>query len=1432
MSDIRQTLNQVLSGAAPPTEFLKAVDEYLAQPEPRIDALKSLIDAAEHLGLPADIAAAARARIPEGDVTPVGEPTRVTDGDSTEIMSADATRADIGEPTRVTEDADSERTQLTGGAAPTVLRADPADIDSDSDRTVASDDSGDRTVVTGDIHRVAGDDPDRTEVTGGDPDRTEVTGGDDDRTVEAGGGDPFAMVGGPASNEPGPGSVLKGRFRLEEVIGQGGMGAVYKAVDLLKVEARDRNPYMAVKLLVGDFKEHPEAFIALQRESAKAQRLAHPNIATVYDFDRDGETVYMTMELMVGAELAKYIKKLPAGGLTVPEANKIIEQLCAGLQYAHARGLVHSDFKPGNAFLLDDGTVKLLDFGIARASKTKADAEGESTVFDPGQLGALTPAYATIEMFEGQDPDPRDDIYALAAVSYELYTGKHPFNKMSAVKAKEKNLKPAPVAKLNKRQNKTLLKALALHRDDRLGSVEEFWEGLKPRKDYTLQIAGGSIAAILLIGFLAYGPIMNVIHEREHAAIIAEIDSGDEARLVAGLEQIDALPDARRRTVAERAQERIVAYFSDRAHAAANRAEERYDFPAALAEVDALGRYFPGSGAVLLLRQEFEGERTTLVNELRARFEELLEAGAVMPVEGEEDITDVLAILKVAQPDIELLNDVRLIGQYVARADAQVRQQRWQEANRIVGIGLEFAPRSPELLDRRDRVAAELQREEEASMVAALREQLRGTQPRTLADFRTIREPLEQLGELRPADQVVRAFDAPLRRALDSGLAELAGAGDWAGADAVLAEFARTLDIGTLIEMRTELSEQQLAAGYDVRGDAERNADIARRAAEIRTLLTDAAFDDAFERALTAQFKDLTARADIQNGEWSAVRDEIAGAYIARARALAADNRYVVARTTLEAGERFHSGLETFAAERQTLAAAETEYLAEVERLERLAALDARKNQLRGFISAGEAQAAVNEFNRLRQDLPADDPFIRDEAPAAMAGLYVRLATEAGENNNPQAAAQIAEAGLQVLPGHPELTNLQTRYRRIAAQAAARNAAGSVTQQTFAAFQRAYADARQGLTGAEANQFDTSVVNALATRLMDLDRAGNFSAANDLRRSALQVFPNNQRLTQLQLRQPSQFTGRIRTEIDAGRLTRAREVLVEGQRAERDHPDLETIGRQLAAREAEATALYRTALTEQTRDRAGAQRALEQARGIWNDNPQFEEMHRQFVGTTGAQRADDGSRACSANLAGLGARGARAACFDMVAGERGPQLVVVPGMGDGAPIAVSKYEITIGEYNHFCRNGGGCQPVSGDDAHPVTGITIQNADAYIAWLTQRTGKQYRLPSDAEWLHAAGAGGDGRSGDNNCRVVQGGSVIKGHAVTRVTAGPSNAWGLANAVGNAQEWTRTGGTLQARGGSFQDPLSNCEVGLVRPHSGGADEATGFRVMRGID
>ena len=190
------------------------------------------------------------------------------------------------------------------------------------------------------------------------------------------------------------------------------MGTVWRAVDILKIEAQDRNPYDAFKLLQGNFKAHPEAFIALQRESSKQQRLAHSDIATVFDFDREAEsgTVFMTMADMNGQDLADVVKTIPEGGMDYEEPMALNEQLGWGLSYAHNAGLVHSDLEPSNCFLTDENRLKLVDFGIARASATRDDAEGEETKFDPGRLGALTPSYATVEMFAGQELDPRDDI--------------------------------------------------------------------------------------------------------------------------------------------------------------------------------------------------------------------------------------------------------------------------------------------------------------------------------------------------------------------------------------------------------------------------------------------------------------------------------------------------------------------------------------------------------------------------------------------------------------------------------------------------------------------------------------------------------------------------------------------------------------------------------------------------------------------------------------------------------------------------------------------------------------------------------------------------------------------------------------------------------------------------------------------------------------
>jgi len=298
--------------------------------------------------------------------------------------------------------------------------------------------------------------------------------------------------------------VLKDRFLLEKVLGVGGMGVVYKARDRLKVEAKDRYPYVAIKMLNAEFNSHPEAFIALQRESSKTQSLSHQNIVQVFDFDRDGDVFFMTMEYMEGKPLDKLIKQYRTTGLPWDDVWVIVQDICRALQYAHAKNIVHADFKPGNIFVTTDGTAKIFDFGIARAVTTIEKEDGLSvhkTIFDAGSLGGLTPAYASYEMLEGQEPDVRDDIYALGCIVYELFTGRHPFGKQPADLARKQRLRPERITGLKKRQWKVLEKALAFERKDRIGSVEEFYQHLaiehKPR--YML-----AISMVLLVGVVGF----------------------------------------------------------------------------------------------------------------------------------------------------------------------------------------------------------------------------------------------------------------------------------------------------------------------------------------------------------------------------------------------------------------------------------------------------------------------------------------------------------------------------------------------------------------------------------------------------------------------------------------------------------------------------------------------------------------------------------------------------------------------------------------------------------------------------------------------------------------------------------------------------------------------------------------------------------------
>jgi serine/threonine protein kinase len=320
---------------------------------------------------------------------------------------------------------------------------------------------------------------------------------------------PAAVAGTGGQGAPAPermkgvGDTLNGRFVLEECIGFGGMGTVYKALDLRKLEASDRKPYIAIKVLNVQFQGHPKSLIALQREARKAQSLAHPNIVSVYDFDRDGSMVYLTMEYLEGGPLSQVLRAPNFRGMPFDDAMKIVTGMGKGLAYAHERGFVHCDFKPANVILTESGGVKVIDFGIARVFQ-KAEEDSDVTVFDPGSLGALTPAYASPEMLENREPDPRDDIYALGCITYELLTGRHPFNRLSATQARDAGMRPQRPPNLNHQQWRALRCALAFNRDARTPSVNRYLAEIGYRNPLMRPaVLGGAAAGVALLGLIA-----------------------------------------------------------------------------------------------------------------------------------------------------------------------------------------------------------------------------------------------------------------------------------------------------------------------------------------------------------------------------------------------------------------------------------------------------------------------------------------------------------------------------------------------------------------------------------------------------------------------------------------------------------------------------------------------------------------------------------------------------------------------------------------------------------------------------------------------------------------------------------------------------------------------------------------------------------------
>jgi serine/threonine protein kinase len=1272
------------------------------------------------------------------------------------------------------------------------------------------------------------------------------------------------------------GSVLKDRYVLESVIGRGGMGVVFKARDLRREEAQDRNPYIAVKILNDEFRRHPESLKALQRESRKAQDLAHPNIVTVFDFDRDGAIVYMTMEYLEGYSLDKCFKDPSFDGMPLSEAYPLIAGLGSALSYAHDKGIVHSDFKPGNTFLTNEGEIKVFDFGIARAAKLPGDKSGEMTLFDPGSLGALTPAYASREMIEGEEPDPRDDIYALACVAYELLTGRHPFDKRPASEAYDKGLVPAPIKGISRRNWRGMQRGLAFNRGDRSTNVQELVDDLRIRRLSKTSIAVAAAASLALVAF-SFFVVSSIVPEWRINKLISGITESDDTEIPQILQELFELEAAEQDTVYgnSRVKDRLIEYFITEIEASQN----ALDYPRAEALITEAQTLYDDSNKLAIAREALDRDKADLLAELDNRFGASLQAGRILPTD-QEGIVAVLEVYSKIDPNNPALTDPRLAFAY-ADAGEQALADDVLRAGLYIEEGLRRFPGDPRLVGLRDRFNTVREVQDKELRIAELEQRLSAALASIVepSGFRSIANDFLQLEALDPSNATVAELSSRLESLLNSTVDTALARNDW-------------------IAARSAIEENKPLLSATFRTAAEGRIDTAESAYNDRVGGALADVNEAAQRGDLARAETLLAQLQQLNVAESNVkqaRDTISRAYLDAARAERASGRFDEARGKVQGGRAVDPEFSDWDRELELIAEAEQLQAAGLEEKERQALEQQRQERIARIeesiqnalrqspFTVQSARSTLNLIDELAGENPSTDLLREGRSEVAS-----KLASEARvlgiQNQDFDGALKLVDQGIELLPAQRSLRDMRSQLQTERDTYMARMAAEQANElkAEFDRLLRAptydtdwdtnlrrvvqrleplaanagylsgkreevaelYLDKAKSLRAEERLGLAEDMLDRLRWFVGDYAPASKerellaiaqreFDAANQVRElsakidglkrtfatelNAERIQDARRALTALRGLLPSgdvfitseapqaiadTYSRMAQRALAESRFDRAEQLAEAGLKEVQNHEGLNELLANIRPMRLERNVaqLKNAIQTAPPTDSAGPKALLAKVK---NDaGAQYSDIEAEIKALADA-RVEEAkqdraavvawvamifdsytapSRAgppCTASLAGYGSRGSRAQCFDYLPGSTtaGPRLVVVPP-GNGIPrsFAIARQEISVGQWNEYCRLSGNCSARTGEnDSWPITNIRVEDVQAYAKWLSDGTNHTYRLPTFAEWEHAANATGPEKMSPN-CVNPQAG--LLGDELFEVNRGGQNGWGIMN------------------------------------------------------
>jgi len=474
------------------------------------------------------------------------------------------------------------------------------------------------------------------------------------------------------------GKKISERYLVEELIGQGGMCYIYRARDLFLESPTSSEVHVAIKVLLEEFSQSEDAITLLKDETTKTQQLSHPNIVKVFSASSDSDLHYVTMELVEGETLEQIIKRNKPSGIPFKKANIILQQLADALNYAHSRGVIHSDLKPSNIIFDSNGRLKVLDFGIAK-HKTIEDAYAFNNSKKVAAVGGYTPTYASPEQLQGGDASVKDDIFSYACIAFELLSSKHPYDRVAADKL--------PKGTTAKRPSNcpmwlwgSLQKAMLLDSTKRLASLQTISNKLK--SNYKPAIA----ATVCLIALALSGSQLYSSNSKEIKQLEAKLDNANAINqqietwmswhgsdVLAKLPEIPPQYEVLKQGLLRVNQTSILQSFNAKAKQLNNQSGKFKDFNKTIALYSSALEYYPDSETLTVQFESVLRERQSIVFDITSRIDLLLEQSRYNELDN-NNIVKLIDDLKVVDSSYVYQPNEVHINNFKAALDESIEQ--------------------------------------------------------------------------------------------------------------------------------------------------------------------------------------------------------------------------------------------------------------------------------------------------------------------------------------------------------------------------------------------------------------------------------------------------------------------------------------------------------------------------------------------------------------------------------------------------------------------------------------------------------------------------------------------------------------------------------------------------------------------------------------